>query len=125
MYKDAILGNFLIHAPICMKLQPNEALHKDKKLCNYMCYTKYAPFLRFFKTKKFRLIYFRSFFNTFTATAVCAVGVASAKLFHDFSPVSTRRKSLPREAIKFKFTSYGSPSNSGSNDVSCVGDNPL
>jgi hypothetical protein len=58
MYKDAILGNFLIHAPICMKSQPNEALHKDKKLCNYMCYTKYAPFLRFFKTKKIFVLYF-------------------------------------------------------------------
>ena len=57
MYKHAKLGNFLIHAPICMILPPNDALHKDKKLSNYMCNTKYASFQRFFKTKRIFVLY--------------------------------------------------------------------
>jgi O-glycosyl hydrolase len=34
-----------MHAPIYMKQKLNESMSKHKKLSNYMCYTKYAPFL--------------------------------------------------------------------------------
>ena len=35
-----------MHAPIRMKQKPNNSLSENKKLFNYMCYSKYAPLLR-------------------------------------------------------------------------------
>jgi hypothetical protein len=40
------LRNFLMRAPICRKQKLNDYLSYNKKLSNYMCYTKYAPLLR-------------------------------------------------------------------------------
>ena len=35
-----------MHAPICMKHKTNDSMIENKKLYNYVCYTKYAPLLR-------------------------------------------------------------------------------
>ena len=33
-------------APICMKQKANDFMSENKKLFDYMCFTKYAPLLR-------------------------------------------------------------------------------
>ena len=51
MQKHVKLRNFLMRAPICMKQKVNDYLRHNKKLSNYMCYTKYAPLLRYLQCK--------------------------------------------------------------------------
>ena len=46
MQNHVKLRNFLMRAPICMKQTLKDYLSYNKKLSNYMCYTKYAPLLR-------------------------------------------------------------------------------